>query len=210
MKKLGPAIVFLLSLFLCCSCSNEFKALTITSFLPYEGSYIGGTFSASVIVTASSGITQVTIAANGKDLGPMTKDIGDSDRYWKLVPSRQYPDGPLVMRVSAINGNGKKDYKEWKLIVDNTPPEVSLVYPSNGQIFSGDISIYAQAADNLAIDKVVFHLNGIPVARIYAPPYRLILFQSNLMNGPQIVSVVSYDRAGNSSHASKAEIILRR
>lgn len=210
MKTLWGTVILSMFVLASCSCLKISEGLTITSFLPSEGSYVGGTFSASVIVRAGAGVTNVTLSAGGEYLGPMTRDEQYTNRYWRLVSSRSYPDGPLRIRVSAKSGTGEKGDGEWNLFVDNTPPDVSLLYPSAGRILSGSITLYAEAADNLAMDKVVFSVNGIPVGEVYDPSYRLTIFSSDHLNGPQILSARAYDRAGNASPVSQKEVILRR
>lgn len=86
--------------------------------------------------------------------------------------------------------------------VDTQPPSVSIAQPTASSSVSGTITISANAADNVAVQRVDLFVNGTLVASDTASPYNFSWNSANAANGMATIQVIAYDAAGNSSAAS--------
>jgi hypothetical protein len=87
--------------------------------------------------------------------------------------------------------------------VDNSPPEVAIRYPSQGQRFvypqESDIAFQVDAADELNLAAVEFYLDGKLLATRRAAPF-VVPWQGRI--GQHTLRVRAVDLAGNSAEDS--------
>ena len=84
-----------------------------------------------------------------------------------------------------------------QVTVDNQPPEVEIIYPSEGQEFVDQedrITIQVNIIENLAIDSVDFYIDNNPIHTLRQPPFS-IPWQTK--PGKHTLRVVAIDQAGN-------------
>ena len=131
---------------------------------------IGGEVVAGAITILWSAVDDKTVDLNGTILVEYSPDNGVN---WSVIASGQdntgsylwnttvVPDGDLyLIRVSATDlaGNVGFDASDSLFSVDNIDsvlPQVSVIYPSGGEIVAGEISILWSASDDVTMD-----LNG--------------------------------------------------
>ncbi|MFA6042156.1 MAG: Ig-like domain-containing protein [Patescibacteria group bacterium] len=95
-------------------------------------------------------------------------------------------------------------------VVDNTAPTVSLVDPAQGASVSASIALTATAADNDAIQKVVFvRDSGTVIGEDPTAPYSVTWDTSLVPPGPHTLGAVAYDRAGNTATSSTHAITVQ-
>ncbi len=112
-------------------------------------------------------------------------------------------NGLFAIQMIVLRENRRVDSTSIQVTVDNLPPEISIPYPENGQIFQyqfGEyITLQAEASDNIGLEAVVFYIDNHEVIRQsqapYAVPWRMTL-------GDHTLRVEAIDLAGNSSEAS--------
>jgi hypothetical protein len=92
---------------------------------------------------------------------------------------------------------------------DTTPPTVNLTNPTAGQTVSGTASVAANAADNVAVAKVQFLLDGNPLgAPVTSSPYAISWDTTSVSNGTHTLSAVATDTSGNTATAANVPVTV--
>jgi len=105
-------------------------------------------------------------------------------------------DGLYTLRLTVLQNNGGTQTTDVPVVVDNTPPEVEIVHPTQGQpyVMEDDelVSITADAQDTWEMDRVEFFLDGQKLGESTVAPYSLrwTITMSNSMPvfGPQVMA----------------------
>jgi len=109
-------------------------------------------------------------------------------------------NGLYAVQLQAIRTDQLVDTAVIQVTVDNTPPDVSITYPQDGDVleFAGNrqITFQAMASDNLSLSVVEFYVDGKLVGSAEAAPFG---FTWNAVRGEHALHVVARDRAGNES-----------
>jgi Big-like domain-containing protein/calcineurin-like phosphoesterase family protein len=85
------------------------------------------------------------------------------------------------------------------ILIDMTPPTVSLSEPSENAIIREDVTLSADASDNSTIDRVEFFANGNLIGTDYTSPYNLIWDSSTVSDGPVTLTAGAIDFGFNST-----------
>lgn len=112
-------------------------------------------------------------------------------------------NGLFAVQMIVLRENRQVDTTTIQVTVDNLPPEVSIPYPENGQIFPYDfgqyITLQAEASDNIGLEAVVFYINNREVIRQSQPPFAV---PWRMASGDHTLLVEAIDLAGNTSETS--------
>lgn len=114
--------------------------------------------------------------------------------------------GLFALQLLVIDKDQHVETSTIQVTVDNKPPEVEIIYPSEGQEINNStesITIQVNVTDNLAVDTVDFYLDNQPIHSLRQPPYS-IPWQTR--PGNHTLKVVVIDRAGNENNA---EVVFR-
>lgn len=86
-------------------------------------------------------------------------------------------EGMYTLRLSVLQNSGGVVTNEAQVVVDNTPPVVSIVHPENNQPYVKEddelVSITADAQDDWEMDRVEFYLDGAQLGESTVAPYSL-------------------------------------
>lgn len=106
-------------------------------------------------------------------------------------------NGLYVLQLLVIDKDQHVETNTIHVTVDNEPPEVEIIYPSDGQEIENSeesITIQVEVIDNLAVDKVDFYINNQPTHSLGQPPYSVPV---QIKPGIQTLRVLVTDKAGN-------------
>jgi ELWxxDGT repeat protein len=94
--------------------------------------------------------------------------------------------------------------------VDATPPTVTITAPTNNSTVSGTINFTATASDNVAVDRVIFYMDGNALGGDPTAPYAYYqgLNTTHYANGPHVLTAYAYDANGNQSTATPVNIVI--
>ena len=91
--------------------------------------------------------------------------------YWDVSSL----DGLYTLQLSVVDGGGNYRRATIQVTVDNTPPELELVYPYDGHTYYMEydewVNISADAVDNFSMDRVEFYLDNNLLSYSTIPPY---------------------------------------
>jgi hypothetical protein len=123
--------------------------------------------------------------------------------------TRQQPDGLYAVRLIVVRKDQRVETAILQVTVDNTSPEVAVLYPSTGQEFNSlggkPIIFQARASDSLGLDRVEWWVDGRLAGVLTQVPFSLP-WQGDA--GTHTLVVKAYDRAGNKAETSPVEFIV--
>jgi hypothetical protein len=113
-------------------------------------------------------------------------------------------DGSHTFEVQATDAAGNPDStpatRSWTVdtnVSDLTPPTVALTAPAAGQPVGGNVTVSADAADNVAVDHVDFLVDGAVVATDGSAPYSASWNSSTIPDGPVTIAARALDTSSN-------------
>lgn len=118
--------------------------------------------------------------------------------------------GLYTLQLQVVGKENRVKTAILQLIVDNTPPTLSIIFPQTGSTYSikeyPTMTFQIQGADNLGIQRVEVTLDGEKLHIFTQPPYA---FPWRTTPGAHRLSVVIYDLAGNRSQAEALFTLTR-
>ena len=91
---------------------------------------------------------------------------------------------------------------------DTTAPSTSITAPANNAIVSSAVSVTASAADNVAVTKVEFWLDGVLQSTDTTSPYAWSWDTATVTNGAHTLQSKAYDAANNVGTSSTISVTV--
>ncbi len=118
-------------------------------------------------------------------------------------------NGLYALRLFVVRADNRLEMAVTQVSIDNTPPQVAILYPVEGQEFSSaqdkHLAFQAQVSDAY-LSEVKFYVDNVLVGKVSAAPFSL-LWQASA--GKHSLRVVAYDRAGNEVEARVDFVVAR-
>ena len=92
--------------------------------------------------------------------------------------------------------------------LDGEAPQVSLTAPANGASVSGNVSVTANASDNVGVDRVEFLLDGALLGSDASAPYALAWNAAAAVNGSHVLQARAVDLAGNTATSAAVTVTV--
>lgn len=164
----------------------------VTLSYPTNGSFLRG------IVNISGSVTDANLANVSLKIGDV--EVSSTAAYeWDTA---KYPDGSHNIALIALDKAGNTASVGLSVIVDNSPPEITILTPKNGSYINQDIAINASIVEaNLEIISV--KINGSEVSD--ALPYNWNT--SNYSDGSHVIEVYAIDKASNEASETITVIV---
>lgn len=122
------------------------------------------------------------------------------------------PDGLYTIRLTLVRTDGTSESAIREVIVDNTPPTVTLTSPIPNRTYSATTDVFieliAEPSDNRQTAFVNFYIDGELVMTTIESPYIYRWEIPDGRQGPASFWVVVGDRAGNETTSDVIEIQL--
>ncbi len=67
------------------------------------------------------------------------------------VDTKKFPDGPAVIWFKSIDNSGSEGLYAFLYFIDNTPPDVQIIYPAETDVLNGKFSVAGFAKDTMGI-----------------------------------------------------------
>jgi hypothetical protein len=111
-------------------------------------------------------------------------------------------NGLYALRLMVVRSDQRVDQAVVQVTLDNTPPQVAISYPQDGQVVSlaqePQVALQAQVSDPFLL-KVEFYLDGTLVGQSVVAPYGVLW---NARTGKHSLRALATDRAGNTTEVS--------
>ena len=119
--------------------------------------------------------------------------------------------GPHTLSAVATDTAKNSATSSVSVIMDTTPPTVSLATPVTGTSVNGTVTITANASDNTGISGVQFALDGANIGSMVTgsgPSYSYSWNSLGSANGSHTLSAVAIDLAGNATTSSNTSVTV--
>ncbi len=172
---------------------NDKYPPTVSIDAPKEGAYVRKTITVKASASDDLKVANVTICVNGTKVAALSKPP-----YEYAWSTEGVSDGVYNITVIACDFAGRKSAESVIVTVDNTPPSASIKSPAPASFVRGTITIEFEASDAYGIEKAILYVDGRAVAVFPSLTYKYELNTTSLPDGLHNITVVVYDRAGNS------------
>ena len=119
------------------------------------GILVSGNVKFDGIVSDGNGIKELYFSTdNGENFVPVkfggnkNKDLCD---FTVSVDTKKFQDGPAVLWFKAIDKAGSVGLYSFLYFIDNTKPDVAIVYPEDGQVMDGKFTVAGYAKDTIGV-----------------------------------------------------------
>jgi hypothetical protein len=171
---------------------------------PVDGAYVFGITEVEATATDGNGISKVELYFMENKLYEKT-----SLPYTFILDTKKYSDGTYILKVVAYDAVGKSKAKSITVKVDNNPPNLNIVSPTNGAYVGGTINVSVNANDVGGISKVQLCVDNATnvVSEKTSEPYTFTLNTKDYADGQHLIIAKAYDNVGRvSSHSITVRI----
>ncbi len=122
----------------------------------------------------------------------------------------QLSEGTNTITVSATDDVSRTGSASIAVLLDTTPPLVTLDSPASGAFVRGTIDLHASAQDvvpGTGVSQVDLEADAVLVTSITAPPYETFFDTTSVPDGSHSFTAVGYDGKNNSASAGAFVIV---
>ena len=177
----------------------------ITFKAPQDNAGLSGPTRIEVEATDDLGLERVEILVDGELLAE-----GQSGALRATWETSGFAEGPHTLKATATDSGAQSAEVSIEVLVDRTPPQVSLLQPTDGQIVHDAVDCEAEIIDNLGAAEFRCGVVGQGAsARTEAPPWLVSVDVSALAAGEYTLLATGKDRAGGSDQDARTIVIDR-
>ena len=92
--------------------------------------------------------------------------------------------------------------------LDGVPPTATITAPANGASVSGNVTVSANASDNIGIDRVEFLLDGALLGSDASAPYGVVWNSATATDGAHALAARAVDLAGNTGTSAAVNVTV--
>lgn len=180
------------------STPTDTTAPTVSMSAPANNVTLKGSATVSANASDNIGVSGVQFKLDGANLGAEDTTAPYSVSWNTVTASNGSHTLTAVARDAAGNTTTATSVV---VTIDNSAPTVNVTAPSSGSTVAGDnVSISADATDNIGVVGVQFKLDGNNLgAEDTSAPYGLAWDSTAAINGTHSLSAVARDAIGNST-----------
>jgi hypothetical protein len=171
---------------------------TISLTAPANGATVSGTVTLGANASDNVGVVGVQFKMDGVDVGTedTTSPFSTSWNTTGVVAGTHQISA--VARDAAGNTATSAVATVTVSNADTQAPTVALTAPANGTTVSGNVTVSADATDNVAVTGVQFRLDGNNLgSEDVSAPYSIAWATTGASNGSHQLSAIARDAAGN-------------
>jgi len=136
---------------------------------------------------------------------------------WQInLNTKAYSDGVYSMLVRTIDNYGVSSFSNGVINIDNTPPEIDLGSPGNGDKIGVALPISGQVYDNFGVSGLKFQVVNIEDPNLqssYELPEQFIIMESvdvsEFPDGDYTLKIAAFDQSGNETSIIRNFNILK-
>lgn len=92
--------------------------------------------------------------------------------------------------------------------LDGVPPTATITAPANGASVSGNVTVSANASDNIGIERVEFLLDGALLGSDASAPYGVVWNSATATDGAHALAARAVDLAGNTGTSAAVNVTV--
>jgi hypothetical protein len=111
--------------------------------------------------------------------------------------------GLYAVQLLVVSQDQRVETTNIQVTVDNQPPEVEVLYPTDGQEIAKQenaITLQANVSDDLVLQKVEFFMDGQLLATLTQAPYSVAWIP---VSGTHVLRIQATDLAGNTTQVTR-------
>ncbi|MBN2442627.1 MAG: hypothetical protein JXJ04_14830 [Spirochaetales bacterium] len=164
---------------------------------PVHGAILQGNVLMEGTAADENGIKSVIVNPNQAD---QFIDTGDTSPWDYIFDSTTVADGEIIITALATDNADLYSITNIAVIVDNTPPDVTITSLEDRATVSGIINFSGTADDTQSLDRIMVKVSGgaedlASGTTTWTYPVDTTLLDP--INNPHTLSVIAYDTAGN-------------
>ena len=169
---------------------------------PANGSTVSGAVTVSVVASDDTALQKVQLFIDGE---LQAEDTGPPFAFdWDTTA---FPDGAHDLKAVAIDQAGNLGTDDDTAVtvdnssetIDTTLPTVNITSPADGDTVAGNVTISADASDNVEVASVRFFIGGDHVGTDTSVPYTHVWDTTAGADGAFSLRAVAIDSSGNSA-----------
>lgn len=188
------------------STPGDSTAPTVAITSPASGS-VSGTTTVTVGASDNVGVTRVDVKVNGTTIA--TDTTAPFSVSWNTTT---LANGSVALTATAYDaaGNSATSSNVYVTVAngDATPPSVSILSPSGGATVAGQVTVTANASDNIGVTRLDFRIDGATVATTNASPYQFVWATTQYANGAKTLTATAFDAAGNQATSTPMSVTV--
>jgi hypothetical protein len=171
---------------------------TVGFVYPYNAMSVSGAFTVQVSASDNTGVSAVSLSVDGVSMA--TTAVSPYTFGWdsRLVANGSHS---LSARATDLSGNvstASINVNVQNVIVDTTPPSVTITSPANGGKVSVNLPVYVNASDNTNVVRVELYADGVLVSTSTSAPFTTKWATKKAAGGAHNLQCRAYDGTGNS------------
>ena len=174
-----------------------------------------GSTNAGITWTTDKGSSSVVFYGLTTGYGSAVTNTGLTQQH-AMTLSGLSPNTVYHYAVQSADQSGRTstsgDFNFQTLVLDTTPPTVSLTVPSAGAVLSNTISLTATATDNVGgsgVAFVTFTVDGVVVAIVSNAQYTATWNSATVTNGSHTLQAIAQDNAGNAASSGNVSVTVQ-
>ena len=151
----------------------------------------------------------------GKGLNPSTwqqidqKETPVEEDLLGVWSTNSYKDGLYAIRLIVTKENKEIETVTIQVTVDNSPPEIQILYPAPAQRFNykenKQLTFQSNISDTVKVDKVKWYLDGKLIEEDFSSPYTMNWTSTY---GEHSLTIEAVDSAGNTASSDPVDFIV--
>ncbi len=192
---------------------------TTNVFYPSTGASVHQTTTIAASASSPFGIGKVEIRATGGALNDTVVGTAPQTAFgWILNwDTTHVADGEYSVRSVAYDMAGKSATSTTiSVIIDNTPPNTTIAYPSDGATLTGNSILDASASDNVGVTGVEYHAtdaasndHALGAATLTRYGWVLAWHTNTVSNGTYTITAIARDAAGNTTTSPPTSVVVK-
>jgi hypothetical protein len=173
---------------------NTFPTVSIEE--PASGNICQGTVTINVNATDNREVSSVRFKVDNGAWLVMT--YNSTDFLWKYdLNTTSLSDGQRTLMVLALDKAGNPTTTSTTVLIDNSPPTLTIQSPTSGMTVGLTLIVNIQASDASNISRIEFYLQDVLVYTVTNTPYQWSWDTTKYPNGEYTITVKAYDTAGH-------------
>jgi hypothetical protein len=139
-----------------------------------------------------------------------TYNTSGGNSIWadNLQPTIIYGPDPTLNSFPPTGSTSTPSVRPESAGPDTTPPAVSLASSAATVSSSGNITLTANASDNVGVAEVDFYRDGLKIGSSTVAPYTCTVTLSSSDNGTLTFTAVAMDAAGNQTTSAPVQVVV--
>ena len=176
------------------------NAPVISIDTPVDGSVVGPDGSPAPVLVTIDDMTAITVSSSPDGVSGTVPAGGGV-----LAGAVALVEGANQIVITATDAFGRSATASVTVVLDSTPPSISLESPEDGSAVRGTIDLAASALDPVpgsGLAEMRFSVDGAPTASSGASPFLWPLNTASLADGLHAVTATAADAVGNEASES--------